>query len=316
MICRRNNTNHAHLPSSHGRMSSQTSNTSTTPPDAPIVRSVQVKRREALTAIAGIAASVVVADTGNATESLVPRSRRVRSPQRCRLPIHPYQHESFSPPLYAISLPSQSVTPTDSLQRQIDRAADGNADQVNTAGKRFRPSRARLEIDHCSVTDLVLDLYPDGAWMMSLKASQNRMSDSLPQSTYPEHIALLRNEFTVGAYLLASAILPRTETQGTTLNATSAYDRLDEGLVTVPPPELGNLVVDHVRPASFWVQRHRPRVKFWRDRLPSAMMSQDAMPLYGKLPQYTQVQSVLFEFYYKLDPVSSAGQSIRRLDGR
>ncbi|MEZ6088459.1 MAG: hypothetical protein R3C05_10620 [Pirellulaceae bacterium] len=205
-----------------------------------------------------------------------------------RLPRHDYQHKGRSPSIIAGGLPVQRID--SAANTLLLQYAQSPINPVHLPyRKRFRPNRAQLRIDHCRVSDIVLDIESTGAWVMSLVAEQNPPLEPEETQRFREHLYLRRNEFHIEARLLAST--------------TSGLADIVETDILDREPDPGRIVAVRIRPRDFWVQREQPRTMQWHGHCRDVMNAFD------------DVTSVEFEFYYFLDPVSAAGENVRRLDG-
>jgi hypothetical protein len=167
----------------------------------------------------------------------------------CALPNHDYQYREFSQPVRSVSavgilvrepLPLGGLTEFE--REQLRRTGDVS---VLRAVKAFQfVDHPRLQVDHCSISQITVNLYESGDWTLSLRADQNPIQLVPPEidrdvttseevTRFTDHIK--RNLFKV-------QLRGYARTGGAT--AESA---------------VGKPVVIPLEVASFWVQRQQPR---------------------------------------------------------
>ncbi len=167
----------------------------------------------------------------------------------CSLPNHDYQYRDFSQPVRSVSavgilvrdpLPMAGMTELD--RERLRRTGDAVALR---AVKAFQfVDRPRLQVDHCSISQITVNLHEDGDWTISLRADQNPIQLVPPavdrdvttsEEIYKFTDHLKRNLFKVQLRCYA-------RTGG--VPADSA---------------VGKPVVIPLEVAPFWVQRQEPR---------------------------------------------------------
>ncbi|OYP28397.1 hypothetical protein [Rhodopirellula sp. MGV] len=225
--------------------------------------------------------------TGADWPRLIPR-RHVTSPTPIGcLPKNDYQHQGRSPSLVINSLTFQAIE-SDAYEAMIRDAANGDAvEPAETTRKRFRPNRSELTIDHCRISDVVLEITSGGDWSMSLLAEQNFAELDVGDELNP-FAHLRRNRFHFEARLLAS----ETAAQADAIES----DQVDRAA------NPGRLFAARLAPKPFWVQRNEPRRLRWHDND------------FQVLKAFPFTEAVEFEFFYQLDPLTSASQNVRRLE--
>jgi len=187
---------------------------------------------------------------------------------RCGIPARDYQLATFSPHLVAMSTPALNVTPP----------AD-SATGVHTAFRLYQFNVAKLRLDHCSISEMALQIHPDGHWRLNLRADQN------PRQLQP--LDVVPNVTTAQ---------PATNYTAD-LNRNLFYVRVQcyaaEG--GGPGSPLGKPVIAMLAPEPFWVQRGEPRLwiaKGWD----------------GDVQQFLSlIDRVGIEFYYREAPGRQAG---------
>jgi hypothetical protein len=121
----------------------------------------------------------------------------------------------------------------------------GSSETVSVVTKRiryFQLDRPSLSIDHCSISQVVLQIHDNGFWVLSLKADQNPEGIEqpvTPQGNYTAH--LKRNQFVIK------------------LRCLGAFE--DEPVAEESGP--GRPVLFELGPVDFWVQRGQPYT-FWK----------------------------------------------------
>jgi hypothetical protein len=107
----------------------------------------------------------------------------------------------------------------------------------------FEP--AKLTIDHCSISQMDLQLHDNGFWVMSLLAEQNPRTEGqgspavTPEGLFTAH--LKRNQFVVKVRFYG----------GPAWNGTAADSAV------------GRPILFELEPMAFWVQSGRPR-RYWK----------------------------------------------------
>ena len=150
------------------------------------------------------------------------------------IPIRDYQYRSRSASVMALS---KTAIP---LEREADARRGLQPKEIQL----FQWDRPSLQIDHCSISRVALQLHDDGSWVLSLRADQNREPEEpgTPEERESrfQTLHLKRNQFVVklrcyGAYRLEEP-------------------RADE--------TTGKPVLFELGPKRFWVQRAQPK-DFW-----------------------------------------------------
>jgi hypothetical protein len=100
----------------------------------------------------------------------------------------------------------------------------------------YQLDQPRLEIDHCSVSRVALQLHDNGSWVLSLRGDQNPRQEG-EERTFQPRLHLKRNLFVV-----------RIRGYGSFREAPTAAN------MAVGKPELVDL-----EPVRFWVQNGEPR---------------------------------------------------------
>ncbi|QEG41987.1 hypothetical protein [Roseimaritima ulvae] len=248
-------------------------------------------RRQWLSGLLAMLSTAGVFKAAAAIDPLLPRFRHTFGGTLPCLPRHDYQHHAHSPTILSPSYPAQLITVDRSTER-IETAAplDALRDvELNLQRKRFRPIRTQLRIDHCRVSDVVVDIENSGMWVMSLLAEQNPPLEPEQDRRFQQRLHIKRNAFDFQVRFHAAQY-----TQ--TLTVRESDEMAAE-------PQAGRLVAARVHPDTFWVQRQRPRNMRWSG------YSREIARFFA------DIQSAEFEFSYRLDPLSAAGENVRRLDG-
>lgn len=167
----------------------------------------------------------------------------------CSLPNHDYHYRDFSQPVRSVSavgilvrapLPIAGMT---ELGRERLRWTGDDASLRAVKAFQF-VDRPRLQVDHCSISQITVDLYENGDWTLNLRADQNPIQLVPPEvdrdvttseeiSKFTDHIK--RNLFNVQLRCYARAGGAAAESA------------------------IGKPVVVPLEVAPFWVQRQQPR---------------------------------------------------------
>lgn len=240
------------------------------------------------------------AKVANAMDPLIPCFSFTFGGTRNCLPKHHYQHVASSPAIIVSSLPAVEMTAAVDRVQAVTAAALGDVPVLPTSPtnmtggpvlgqrKRIRPNRASLVMDHCRVSDVVIDFLPEGYWWLSLMAEQNPPPEPEDDQGFQSTIHLRRNAFSLMVRLYSSGRRPVTESVETDL------------LPVEPNP--GRLMVCQLEPRDFFVQRGIPRHLSFHGHSPEITV------------HYPSIESAEFEFRYRHDPLSAAGQTVRRLE--
>lgn len=100
----------------------------------------------------------------------------------------------------------------------------------------YQLDRSRLQIDHCEISEVALQLYSDGRWILSLRADQNRRPDEGEPQEFNPRSHIKRNQFVVRLRCLGAF-----------------QDEPTGGAMAVGRPVLADL-----QPLPFWVENGRP----------------------------------------------------------
>lgn len=250
-----------------------------------------VARRRWLMGVAALFSTAGAAKWAAAIDPLLPHFRLSFSGTVPCLPRHDYQHHAHSPTLLSPSYPAQLIL-ADGVEARIRAAksADGViAAEAYHQSKRFRPIRTQLRIDHCRVSDIVVDVESNGVWVMSLLAEQNPPLEPEEDRRFQQRLHIKRNAFDFEVRFHAAQ---HQQTQS-----------IVETDAMVAEPNAGRLIAARIHPDPFWVQRQRPRHMRWSG------YSRDIEL------RFRELQTAEFEFSYRLDPLSAAGENVRRLEG-
>lgn len=151
---------------------------------------------------------------------------------RCGIPARDYQFAGLSPHLFALSQPALTLT-----------SPASDAAPVQTLARLYQFDVGKLEIEHCSVSEMALQIFPDGYWRLDLRADQNprqlKPLDVVPNVTTAQPATrytadLRRNQFHVRVQCYAAA-------------------------AGANGSRLGKPIVATLTPDPFWVQRGEPR---------------------------------------------------------
>jgi hypothetical protein len=148
------------------------------------------------------------------------------------IPARDYQHQPVSRPEIAVS-------------RMELRLATPANNRTTKEIKYYQLDRAPLTIDHCSISQVVLQMHDNGVWVMSLKADQNRQPEGEPAPAVTQD-----GRFT--AHLKRNLFIVKVRCYGASKQE--------------PPggAALGRPVLFELEPMEFWVQRGRP-FHFWQE---------------------------------------------------
>ncbi len=203
--------------------------------------------------LAYLAVPVVVAAAAIAMAA-GPHRGATRPAPRCALPNHEYQYRDFSQPVRSISAVGHLVRDrlplgdmSELAREQLRRTGDG---AVLRAAKTFQfVERPRLQIDHCSISQISVNLYENGDWTVHLRADQNPVDDG---SSNVDR-AMMTNQPTVKLTEHIKRNLFRIRLR--------CYAAGGEPALDAP---LGQPVVIDLGETSFWVQRQEPRWFPWQ----------------------------------------------------
>lgn len=101
----------------------------------------------------------------------------------------------------------------------------------------YQLDQAGLQINHCEVSQVAIQLYDDGQWVLSLRADQNRRPEEDELAEYNPRLHVKRNKFVIRMRCLGAFQHPPMEGVPTT----------------------GKPVVVDLNPCSFWVENGQPR---------------------------------------------------------
>ena len=107
----------------------------------------------------------------------------------------------------------------------------------NRVIKLYQLDRQNLQIDHCSISQVALQLHNDGRWVLSLRGDQNPKPEDGKPAPYNPVLHIKRNEFFVRLRCLGAA---QNEPAANGVGA-------------------GKPVLVDLAPCSFWVQNGSPR---------------------------------------------------------
>ncbi len=108
--------------------------------------------------------------------------------------------------------------------------------QQRTVVELYQLDRSRLQIDHCEISEVALQLYSDGRWILSLRADQNRRPGVDEPQQFNPQLHLKRNQFVVRLRCLGAF-----------------QNEPTEAAMAVGRPVLADL-----QPLPFWVENGRP----------------------------------------------------------
>ena len=189
-----------------------------------------------------IAASVTVVAAGP--------HRGVTHPQvRCALPDRDYQYRTYSQPVQSVSavgvLVRQPLTSADMTESEREKQRWRGDPTTLRAVKAFQfVERPRLEIDHCSISRISLQLYETGDWTLTLRADQNPVRLEPPAVDRQVTTAEEREKFT--DHLKRNSFVVNLR----------CYARDGE---TGDDSAVGKPVVIPLEVQPFWVQAQEPR---------------------------------------------------------
>ncbi|MDP7019604.1 MAG: hypothetical protein QGG36_27655 [Pirellulaceae bacterium] len=128
----------------------------------------------------------------------------------------------------------------------------------------FQLDQARIQIDHCRISSVALQLLDDGQWVLNLRAEQNPPVED-ETSTYRPRLHLKRNQFVIR------------------LRALPVGERSGEAAVR----GVGRPVLAAIEPPPFWVEREQPKSVRLTGR------DNDVWRVFD------MIDRVEFEFYYR-----------------
>jgi len=101
----------------------------------------------------------------------------------------------------------------------------------------YQLDRAGVRINHCEISEVAIQLYDDGQWVLSLRADQNRRSEDGGPDGYNPNLHIKRNEFFIRMRCFGAFDHPAMREVATT----------------------GKPVLVNLEPYSFWVENGEPR---------------------------------------------------------
>jgi hypothetical protein len=177
---------------------------------------------------------------------------------RCCLPERDYQFGRFSPPLFAMS------------QSAVNLPLPAPGEGVQLPARLYQFDVAQLKIDHCSISQMAVEIQQNGHWILNLQADQNPLA---PRS---------------------SEVVPNVTTEGDASKYTAQQRRnafhvalrcyRAGGDSAVP---LGKPLAIELKPDPFWVQRGQPY------RLMASGTDKSLGDFFGAIDR------VEIEFYYR-----------------
>lgn len=206
----------------------------------------------------------------------VAATRHCTRPACCPgLPGYDYQFGTVAPPVVTVSLPEVTVEGRPPFTPGVppDGLTIVPAPVVRGRVKYFQLGQARIENNHCFLSQVAVTLHESGAWTLSLRADQN------PWMTGPRHEVSTPVQLRGAVSALQPPIPPLVlETNSLKRNlfmvkvrCYGAY-RLREA---VPTATTGKPVLFELPPAIFWVQRGVP-YDFWNQQpLPAVSQNFD-----------------------------------------
>jgi len=166
----------------------------------------------------------------------------------CGIPAYDYQYRPQSRPQIAVSQTALLLEKVGQITVPQFDSEGSAAGWVATQGiqkqiRYFQLDRPSLAIDHCSISQVVLQLHDNGFWVLSLHAEQNPQGVAqpvTPSGAYTAH--LKRNQFVLN------------------LRCFGAYT---DAAAPDPSGGAGRPVLFELGPVEFWVQRGKPYT-LWR----------------------------------------------------
>jgi hypothetical protein len=115
-----------------------------------------------------------------------PHRATTRPAIRCGLPDRQYQYRQYSPPVRSVSavgiLVREPLPKAGMSERERERLRRTGDAVALRAVKAFQfVEHPRLQVDHCSISQITVDLYENGDWTLSLRADQNPIHMEPPQ---------------------------------------------------------------------------------------------------------------------------------------
>jgi hypothetical protein len=187
---------------------------------------------------------------GSVTVNAAGQHRGVTRPTvSCALPSRDYQYRDFAQPVRSVSavailvrepLPLAGLT-----AREREQARRTGGPTMLRAVKAFQfVDRPRLQIDHCSISQITVNVYENGDWTLNLRADQNPLQPVPPDTdrdvTTAEEISKFTDHLKRNLFQIQLRCYART------------------GGITMDTA-VGKPVVIALDVAPFWVQRQQPR---------------------------------------------------------
>lgn len=160
-----------------------------------------------------------------------PLGHCMRPPTRPGVPDRDYQYRTRSPASSAIS----------GTMLRMDQPAKAHRGLAGKQIRLYQLDRPGLQIDHCAISRVALQLHDDGIWVLSLRADQNRQDE--PAAAPPP-----------GEQRKATAHIKRNQF----VVKLRCYGRY-EVKEAEPEASTGKPVLVQIEPERFWVQRGEPR---------------------------------------------------------
>ena len=180
-----------------------------------------------------------------------------------------------------------TLPPTQSTDELIERFSASQA-LVERASrpraKLFQIARNSITIEHCSISDIALQIEPSGKWLLRLRGDQNPI-EKTEELIRNKDIHIRRNAFRVQVRLLTTA---RSNGE----NRTPLVEK--QPLID----QAGKLALVSFDVEEFWVQREAPMY-----------IAKDGYE-HGIVNSFADIDQAEFEFFVRLDPLTGSGKGV------
>ena len=178
-----------------------------------------------------------------AFSQLLPRFNVTRPCLRTGIPTAEYQHGQRTASVVAMSNPSVSITlqPQNAIGGTFQSTSASTvlvpAPQKVFVGKLFQWKDPKLAIGHCTVSEMALQMFEDGRWVLSMRADQNPLSADSLNGQHNPTLHIKRNRFSIKVAGFAG----------------------QNSSVSGLPTKVGLPSVVQLQQQEFWVERREPR---------------------------------------------------------